>query len=202
MDDTSKYRPADERRAVTVEAVIALAASQNPGAITTAAIAKQMNLTQGALFRHFPSKDAIWQAVMEWVAERLMARIDRAVEGATSPLDALRAMFLCHVDFVAEHPGVPRMLFGELQRAEPTPAKAVAQALIQRYGARIRDRIEAGKTAGEIAAEVDAQAAATLFVGTIQGLVMHSMLTGDIQRIRTDAPGVYTIYERGLRSNP
>ncbi|MEO8250170.1 MAG: TetR/AcrR family transcriptional regulator [Burkholderiales bacterium] len=201
MDDTSKYLPADERRAVTVEAVIALAASQNPGAITTAAIAKQMNLTQGALFRHFPSKDAIWQAVMEWVADRLMARIDRAAEGATSPLAALRAMFLCHVDFVAEHPGVPRMLFGELQQHGATPAKAVAQALIQRYGARIRDRIDAGKAAGEIAAEVETQAAATLFVGTIQGLVMHSMLTGEIQRIRTDAPGVYAIYERGLRSN-
>lgn len=34
-------------------------------------------MTQGALFRHFPSKDAIWQAVMEWVAERLIERIER-----------------------------------------------------------------------------------------------------------------------------
>ena len=55
--------PADQRRAVTVEAVVELTGKQNPGDITTAAIAKRMNLTQGALFRHFPSKDAIWQAV-------------------------------------------------------------------------------------------------------------------------------------------
>jgi AcrR family transcriptional regulator len=48
---------------------VALAGSQNPSEITTAAIAKHMNLTQGALFRHFPNKEAIWQAVMEWVAE-------------------------------------------------------------------------------------------------------------------------------------
>jgi TetR/AcrR family transcriptional regulator len=78
--------PADERRAVTVEAVIALAGSQNPSDITTAAIAKHMNLTQGALFRHFPSKDSIWQSVMEWVADRLLARIDSAAEGIASPL--------------------------------------------------------------------------------------------------------------------
>ncbi|HHH6468850.1 TPA: TetR/AcrR family transcriptional regulator, partial [Escherichia coli] len=51
MDTHPKHLPADERRAVTVESVVALAGSQNPSEITTAAIAKHMNLTQGALFR-------------------------------------------------------------------------------------------------------------------------------------------------------
>ena len=199
MEPSTKYLPADERRLVTVEAVGALAATQNPSDITTTAIAKHMHLTQGALFRHFPSKDAIWQAVMEWVAERLLARIDRAAEGVASPLAAMRAMFMSHVDFVVEHPGVPRMIFGELQRAEPTAAKRMVQTLIGRYAERLRARIEQGKANGEIAPDIDTQAAATLFVGTIQGLVMQSMLQGDIQRVRTDAPGVYAIYQRGLR---
>ncbi len=199
METSNKYLPADERRLVTVEAVVALAAMQNPSDITTTAIAKHMNLTQGALFRHFPTKDAIWQAVMEWVAERLLARIDRAAEGVASPLAAMQAMFMSHIDFVVEHPGVPRMIFGELQRAEATAAKRMVQTLIGRYAERLRTRIEQGKAIGEIAPEVDTQAAATLFVGTIQGLVMQSMLLGDIQRVKADAPGVYAIYQRGLR---
>ena len=199
METSNKYLPADERRLVTVEAVVALAAMQNPSDITTTAIAKHMNLTQGALFRHFPTKDAIWQAVMEWVAERLLARIDRAAEGVASPLAAMQAMFMSHIDFVSEHPGVPRMIFGELQRAEATAAKRMVQTLIGRYAERLRTRIEQGKAMGEIAPEVDTQAAATLFVGTIQGLVMQSMLLGDIQRVKADAPGVYAIYQRGLR---
>ncbi len=198
METHPKHLPADERRAVTVDAVVELAGSVNPSEITTAAIAKHMNVTQGALFRHFPSKEAIWQAVMEWLAERLLARIDRAARDIESPLDALKAMFLSHVEFVIEHPGVPRMMFGELQRAEASPAKRMAQTLIQRYAERIRTRIEAGKARGEIAAEVDTQAAATLFIGSIQGLVMQSMLSGDIERIRADAPGVFAIYQRGI----
>lgn len=56
MSTISKNLPADERRAVTVEAVIELAAEQNPSEITTAAIAKHMHLTQGALFRPFPAR--------------------------------------------------------------------------------------------------------------------------------------------------
>ena len=135
---------------------------------------------------------------MEWLAERLLARIDRTARDIESPLDALKAMFLSHVEFVIEHPGVPRMMFGELQRAEASPAKRMAQTLIQRYAERIRTRIEAGKARGEIAAEVDTEAAATLFIGSIQGLVMQSMLSGDIERIRADAPGVFAIYQRGI----
>jgi AcrR family transcriptional regulator len=195
-----KHLPADERRAVTVEAVVELAGSQNPSEITTAAIAKHMNLTQGALFRHFPTKDAIWQAVMEWVAERLLTRIDCAAQGIESPLAAMQAIFMSHVEFVAEHPGVPRMMFGELQRAEQTAPKRIVQALIRRYGERLHRLIEAGKACGELSAALDTEAAATLFIGTIQGLVMQSLLAGDVERIRQDAPRVFAIYQRGIRS--
>ena len=196
----AKPLPAETRRAVTVEAVIELAAERDPGEITTAAIASHMKLTQGALFRHFPSKDAIWEAVMEWVAERLLARVDRAAAQAASPVAALQAVFHTQVDFVTEHPGVPRMLFGELQRAEATPAKRLARTLLERYGERIRRLLEAGKAAGEVSAALDIEAAATLFVGTLQGLIMQSMLAGDLLSMRGDAPRVFAIYLAGIRS--
>lgn len=198
MSSRAKHLPADERRAVIVSAVIELAGSHNPGEITTAAIAKHMNLTQGALFRHFPTKDAVWQAVMEWVSERLLMRIDRAAQGIESPLAAMQAMFMSHVDFIVEHPGVPRMIFGELQRAEVTLAKRMVQNLIQRYGERLQGLIEQGKACGELSSALDNEAAVTLFIGTVQGLVMQSLLTGDVERMRGDAARVFAIYRRGI----
>lgn len=200
MQNRAKHLPADERRAVTVQAVVDLAAQQNPSEITTAAIARHMNVTQGSLFRHFPNKDAIWRAVMQWVAERLLARIERSVQDIESPVAAMQAMFMSHIDFVAEHPGVPRMLFGELQRAETTPAKRMVQILIQRYGLRLHALIEEGKAQRELDADLDAEAAVTLFIGTVQGLVMQSLLAGDVASIRRDAPGVFAIYLRGVSS--
>lgn len=198
METPPKHLPADERRAVTVEAVVRLAGEQNPGDITTAAIAKHMNLTQGALFRHFPSKEAIWQAVMEWAAERLLGRVDRAIEGIASPLAAMEAVFLSHVEFIVEHPGVPRMMLGELQRAEMTPAKRMAQTLILRYGERVHRLIAAGKEQGELSPTLDNDVAVMMFVGTMQGLVMQSLLVGDVTRMRHDAPRVFAIYRRGI----
>ena len=199
---TARHLPAEERRSVTVETVLALAAEQNPSEITTAAISARMNLTQGALFRHFPSKEALWTAVMEWVAERLMQRIERAVAEAPGPLAALRSMFLAHAGFVVEHPGVPRMMFGELQRAEASAPKRMAQTLIRRYGERVRALLAAGQAAGEVAADIDLEAATTLFIGTIQGLVMQSLLAGEPERISREAPAVLALYLRGIRRHP
>ncbi|MFX0541867.1 TetR/AcrR family transcriptional regulator [Roseovarius sp. S4756] len=196
-----KNLPADERRNVTVEAVVDLAGRTNPDSITTAAIAKHMNLTQGAIFRHFPNKEAIWQAVMKWVAERLMARIEKASEGIESPIETMQAMFLAHVAFVSEHPGAPRMMFGELQGAKATPAKRLAHAMLKQYAARLNDLIEAGKARGELRPDLDGEAAATLFIGTIQGLVMQSLIVGDMGHMTEAAPGVFALYRRGIESD-
>ena len=191
---------AEERRAGTIEAVVELAAEQNPSDITTTAIAQRMGLTQGALFRHFPTKDAILEAVMTWVAERLLSRVDRAAQNVTSPLAALEAVFMAHIDFVSEHPGVPRMLFGELQRPGETLPKRMVQTLIQRYGERLRHLLERGKAIGELDANLDIETASVSFIGSIQGLVMQSLIAGDAARIRRDASGVFAIYRRGIGS--
>jgi AcrR family transcriptional regulator len=198
MSTPPKHLPAEERRAATVEAVVHLAAEQNPSEITTSAIAQRMGLTQGALFRHFPSKEAILEAVMVWVSERLLSRADRAAAAAATPLAALEAVFMAHIDFVAEHPGVPRMLFGELQRADETLPRRMAQTLLHRYGERIQRLLVAGKTAGELDAGLDVDAAVLGFIGSIQGLVMHSLLTGGVAHMREEAVGVFAIYRRGI----
>lgn len=200
MDIPRKRLAADERRIVTVESVIELAAEQNPSEITTAAIATRMQLTQGALFRHFPNKDAIWQAVMEWVADRLLSRIERAASGARSPLAALEAMYLAHIAFVIEHPGVPRMMFGELQRPDDSAAKRMVQTMLRRYGKRLRALIEEGKASGELDPKLNAAAGATLFIGSIQGLVMQALLLGDSKQMHKNAPAAFAIYRRGIAS--
>lgn len=181
MNTYPKNLLANQRRAVIVASVVTLAGIQNPSKITTAAIAKHMNLTQGALFWHFPNKEAIWQAVMEWVAEHLLNKIDNATQAIESPVMAMEAMFMSHVEFVVEYPGVPRMIFGELQHTEETPAKHMVQSLIQRYGERLQRLIDKVKASGELPSSLDNEAA-ILFIGTIQGLVMQLLLIGDVGR--------------------
>src|SRR5665811_1341978 len=106
------------RQASLIEAALRLAAQRSPSSITTGDLAHAVGITQGAVFRHFASKEAIWLAVMEWTTGTLMTRLDAAAAEAElagpSPLAALQAVYKAHVDFVVAYPGVPRVIFQEL----------------------------------------------------------------------------------------
>jgi len=50
-----------------------------------------------------------------------------------------------------------------------------------------------------VPADLDQDAAATLFIGIVQGLVMQSMLSGMPGQMPAQAERVFTLYLRGLR---
>ena len=187
---------ADARRAATVGTVIGLAAATNPADITTAQIAAQMGVTQGALFRHFADKQAIWAAVMDWTATTLLARFD-AVSGVT-PIERLRAMFATHIDFVVTHPGVPRILFGELQRDGDALGKMSVRALMAAYRERVTNLLTEAKAQSLIAETVDIPAAATMFLGMVQGLAMQAMAASDFTTMPAVSGRLFDLYLDGL----
>ncbi len=62
---TTQARQSTElRQAEIIATMLHLAAERNPADITTTDIAKAMRVTQGALFRHFATKEAIRLAVV------------------------------------------------------------------------------------------------------------------------------------------
>ena len=140
-------------------------------------------------------------SVIEWVAERLLTRIDRAAQGIESPLATMEAMFMRHIEFVADHPGVPRMMMGELQRDGSTQAKRMIQTLIKQYRERLYRLVDKAKESGELPFTLSNQSAATLFIGTIQGLIMQSLLADDMEGLRRDAPRVFKIYRCSIENS-
>jgi len=198
MAHKGRNLPAQQRKMVIVETVLSLAAEGKPSDITTAAIAERMNLTQGALFRHFPTKEAIWKAVLDWVGKNLFSRLDKAAANTVSPLEALEAIFLAHVQFVSEHPGAPRLLFSEFQRTEESPVRSLVHSLLKTYDSRLVSLLEEGKKTGDVDPALDSPFAAALFTGAIQGLVLQSQLEEDNRDGLLKARGVFAILRRGI----
>lgn len=174
--------------------MVRLSAERSPAEITTTDLAKAMQLSQGALFRHFASKDAIRLAVVEWIERTLMAEMLAARASAPDALAALKAMFLAHVGFAKAHPGVPRLIFSELQQAEPSPVKQRVQTIMQRYREMLAQTLGAAMAARLIRPDVDCPSAAALFLGAIQGLVIQSMLQGNTEQMEEQALGVLALY--------
>jgi len=197
--------PTEERQALIVAAAIGLAGRNSPAAITTGDIAREVGVTQGALFKHFATREAIWLAVMEWVTQHLLARLDGAARapaenGSASPaLDALARVFAAHIAFVREWPGVPRLIFHDLQQPADSPLKRQLGLLLQRYRQMLTQLLRGAVHNGETPADLDVATAATMFIGIVQGLAMQSILNGPGADLSTEATRVFPLYLRCIR---
>ena len=201
--ETRPVKQATEvRQAGLVAAALELAAHSNPTDITTTDLARAVGITQGAVFRHFASKETIWLAVLDWAATTLLSRLQQATSGPTAstrqPLYALQSIFAAHVDFIIEHPGVPRVIFQELQHADDTPLKARVRKLMQQYRTLVMGQLQRAQVQNLLVPGTDLQAAAVLFLGAVQGLVMQALFSGQIQSMAAQAPTVFAIYLRGI----
>lgn len=188
----------EQRQASLVAAALALAAQRSPADVTTADLAQAVGITQGAVFRHFESKAAIWLAVIDFAHQELLGRLNAAAAAQAQPLAALRAVFMAHVDFVVEQPGVPRVIFQELQHPEDTPLKARVGQLMQAYRTLLVGLLQRAQAAGQLAPGTDLQAAAVLFLGAVQGLVMQSLLSGQVGAMQGLAPAVFDLIQQAL----
>lgn len=194
-----------ERQTLIVAAAVALAGRVSPGAVTTADIAREVGVTQGALFRHFASREAIWLGVMDWVTQHLLARLESAAtlpadsHSASPALDALARVFAAHVDFIVECPGVPRLIFHDLQQPADSPLKQKLGLMLQRYRQLLSRLLQDAARRGEAPADLDVSASTTLFIGVAQGLAMQSILNGPGSDLRAEASRVLPLYLRSIR---
>lgn len=194
--------PTEERQTEIIATALHLAREISPGLITTTDLAAAIGVTQGALFKHFATKDDIWLAAMAWVREQLSSTLEAAADAPDSPLEALGAVFKAHIGFVLSHPGVPRLIFHELQRPADSPIKQELRKLLKGYRQLLRRLLDAALARGEVSREIDLDAAATAFVGVVQGLVMQSMVAGNAAAMKTQADAVFAIYRRGICEAP
>lgn len=188
-------RPSEDRQQEIVEAVLALAAERGVEAITTGLIAERLGLTQGAVFRHFPNKEAIWRAVLDWLKVRLGALFERR---QSHPLDELERIFLGYMAFIHEYPAMPRLVFSDTFHHAYPALHFEVRKLVAGCEQRLKALIEEAVAAGQ-ARPGNAAAAAKLLLASIQGLAFQSAILGLVADPREPGPTLFALW-RGCLS--
>lgn len=185
---------AEERQEEIVKVAVDLAADRGVDEVTTKDMADAMGLTQGAIFRHFATKDDIWFAVMQWIRGRLMKVVGKAAAEGADPLDSLEKMFFAHIAFIGKHPAIPRLLFSEHLHNKSVKLKQLIQEIITGYEGKIAGLLAEAKSQGIANSELDEEGAATLYIGMIQGLVIQSSIFRGKRTLMDEARKVFPIY--------
>lgn len=199
--ETIKRRmSSEERQGEIIRVAVELAADKGVDSVTTQDMADAMNLTQGAIFRHFATKDDIWFAVIVWVRERMMKVLDKAAADATDPLNAIERMFFAHITFISKHPAIPRLLFSELLHKKNGKLRQLIEGIISGYEAKIAGLLDAAKSQSIVPDDLDSQSAAVLYIGMIQGLVMQSSVFGGKRALQQQAEKTFPIFLHGIKT--
>ncbi len=173
MSKTSTARkPAEERKAEIVETTIRLAADIGPDRLTTDRLAKEIGISQAAIFRHFPSKSAIWEAVGRNICERMGDTIYQKKD-VLSPGELLRSMVIGQLNFINRTPAVPAILFSRELHAENELLRLFFAKMMEQRHKKLAEIIANAKANGEFSENLDAEDAAYLVLALIQGLAMR-----------------------------
>lgn len=168
---TTARRPTEERRAEIADAALRLIASRGIASLTVSALAAELGLTGGALYRHFPSTDAILVAV----AARVVALLDAATPADDlAPRAWIRQLAAARTATVSGHAGLSRMLLSDqLALALPAPALALLSGAIRRTREGVVRALAEGQARGEFRADLTPEAMAPVVLGAIQMAAMH-----------------------------
>ncbi len=189
----------EERQKEIVRVAIHLAAEKGIDSVTTQDMADAMKVTQGAIFKHFPTKDDIWLAVIHWIRGRLMTVLEKAASDATGPIDAIERMFYAHVTFIGKHPSIPRLLFTEMLHKKNSKLRDLIQGIISGYEERIAGLLEEAKAQSLVSDDLDSKNASVLYIGMIQGLFMQVSIFGGKRSLLEEAKKTFPIYLHGIK---
>ncbi len=139
--------------------------------LTIDALAGEVGLTEGAIYRHFSSKQEILMLLLQEIEQVLFERLSKAQEGVSGSLEKLERILEAHLSQVEQRGGVSFIVIAEALRfGDPVLRKRVAQ-LLERYASFIREVLTEGVERGEVRKDIDLDTAAQAFFGMIQGVV-------------------------------
>lgn len=129
-----------------LDAALAQLAEGDRVALNINQIARTLGVSHAAVYRHFPSKQHVIDALAKWGFERLRAAQEAAIEALTSPQDRIHALGVAYVRFAQDQPVFMRLMFSGAAagRHRDPELKAAAKATIALLGHEVRLASEHG----------------------------------------------------------
>jgi len=106
-------KPTDIRQEEIKTAVLSIINREGLKKLSTKNMAKEVGISEGAIFRHFHSKKEIILAIMDDVMENLVEELRKIALKKTSPAKRMFELLCKTVTFLIENKGITMLLFSE-----------------------------------------------------------------------------------------
>jgi len=129
---------------------LAMELERNPGErITTAGLARAVGVSEAALYRHFPSKAKMFEALIEFSEESVFGLINQVLaeqDGVFAQVERITAIVL---GFSTRNPGITRVLLGDALIGEHERLLKRTDHFFQRIETQLRQVLREGELKGQ-----------------------------------------------------
>ncbi|HSH27844.1 MAG TPA: TetR/AcrR family transcriptional regulator [Wenzhouxiangella sp.] len=157
-----------------LEAAAATFSEGGYAASSIAAIARRAGLSKSTVFHHFPSKEALYLAVIREAVEDFGQRLDHALSAAGDLPSALRRFQCDHIRHMARHRQVVRLIMRELQDPALEHKRPLVIELLSSNFTRLANHLESARQAGRIRSASHCQVTALVLFATNAFLFQHA----------------------------
>jgi len=192
-------KPTAERQQEIEGAVLDLIATEGAQGLTMARIAARIGVSEAALYRHFRGKLDIIHATIAAVFDQVMNALTQAARGGGSVVTRLRRVFVVHLRFIEEHPGMAHILFSDEIHFNAPELRRELDARVKRLLGFVADLLTSGVESGELSKGLDVDAAAALYLGLIQTQLLLWSVNGKRGKLTAGADRVWTLYEGAIK---
>ncbi len=166
------------RQEQIARAALQLMGREGVDRVKMATLARRVGLVPSAIYRHYPNKDAVIDAVLDLVRDQLHDNVRIATTETGHALERLERLLHLHLELLQQNQGILRIIFSEAVVGGPAGRRARVFRTVQSYLEAIVHIVHEGQRAGVIRADTEPRAVAATFLGLVQPVAILRVMSG------------------------
>ena len=148
------------------------------GRITTAALAKEVGVSEAALYRHFPSKAKMFEGLIEFIEHSLFSRIAMILKEEPDALTQCGQILRLLLAFSEKNPGITRILTGDAITGETDRLRQRVIQLFDRVETQLKQILREAELKEGLRTRLSAAQSANLMLSAAEGRICQFVRSG------------------------
>lgn len=166
------------RKEQILQALARMLEAEPGGRITTAALAKEVGVSEAALYRHFPSKARMFEGLIEFIEDSLFTRIHTILRDEPSALSQCQQIVVLLLVFCERNPGITRILTGDAITGENERLRIRVIQLFDRIETQLKQILRDAELKEKLRTRMTVTETANLMLATAEGKICQFVRSG------------------------
>ena len=166
--------------------------------VTVRRMAQEIGVSEGAIYRHFRSKNDILALLIDDIEETLIGDIKKNNKEGLATLSILEKIMIDHISAIQQRKGVTFQIIAEIISLGDKKLNKKVYGVIEKYIGLIKGILDIGAAKGYINKDADLDSAALLFFSMTQGLVNLWALSHYEFDLRAKYKSLWSIFSQAV----